>query len=111
MNPDDLFSAFSSPLRRTILRLLLDGERNRLGLLDTLGMSPMSLQAGLSFLLNCGLVFHRRDGRNAFYSLDPSRREHVLAAFALSDRLERDEAAARFKQSLEPTSETPEDSR
>ena len=66
-----LFHALSDPTRLTILDLLGDGERCVCELQAALDASQSRLSFHLGVLKGAGLVRDRRDGRWAYYRIEP----------------------------------------
>ena len=66
----DVFAAVASPVRREVLRLLLDrGPQPVQELADHFDMRRPSLSEHLKVLKDAGLVVERRAGRQRLYSL------------------------------------------
>jgi DNA-binding transcriptional ArsR family regulator len=67
---DDVFAALASPVRREVLKLLLDGPKPVQELADHFDMRRPSLSEHLKVLRDAGLVSERKDGRFRYYSLE-----------------------------------------
>ncbi|PXY22507.1 ArsR/SmtB family transcription factor [Prauserella muralis] len=67
---DEVFAALSSPVRRDVLRLLLDGPKPVQELAEHFDMRRPSLSEHLRVLREAGLVSERRSGRYRLYSLE-----------------------------------------
>jgi ArsR family transcriptional regulator, arsenate/arsenite/antimonite-responsive transcriptional repressor len=65
------FRALSDENRLRIVDLLRNGERCVCELTDALDLGQSLLSFHLKTLKDAGLVFDRRDGRWAYYSLNP----------------------------------------
>ncbi|GAA1531940.1 metalloregulator ArsR/SmtB family transcription factor [Actinomadura kijaniata] len=68
---DDVFAALASPVRRDLLRLLLDGERTVNDLAAHFAMARPSVSEHLRVLRETGLVAETRHGRERRYRLEP----------------------------------------
>jgi DNA-binding transcriptional ArsR family regulator len=68
---DDLFAALSSPARRELLRLLLDGTRTVNELASHFDTHRPSVSEHLKVLRDAGLVSERKVGRERHYRLEP----------------------------------------
>ncbi|TCO53108.1 ArsR/SmtB family transcription factor [Actinocrispum wychmicini] len=68
---DEVFAALASPVRRDVLRILLDGPRPVQELADHFDMRRPSLSEHLKVLKDAGLVSERKEGRFRYYSLEP----------------------------------------
>jgi DNA-binding transcriptional ArsR family regulator len=69
--PDtDVFDAISSPVRRRLLDLLVEGPRSVVALTDEFAVSRPAISQHLKILLTAGLVHEERVGRERHYSLD-----------------------------------------
>ncbi len=67
---DAVFAALASPVRRELLRLLLDGPRTAGDLASRFDMRRPSVSEHLKVLRDAGLVSERRAGRERHYSLE-----------------------------------------
>jgi DNA-binding transcriptional ArsR family regulator len=67
---DVLFTALASPVRRELLRLLLDGPRTAGDLAAHFAMSRPSVSEHLRVLRDAGLVAETRRGRERHYQLE-----------------------------------------
>lgn len=67
------FGAISSPVRRQILDLLVDGERPVNGIANHFAMSRPAISQHLRILLAAGLVAEHRQGRENRYQLVPEK--------------------------------------
>jgi DNA-binding transcriptional ArsR family regulator len=68
---DAVFSALSDPTRRSVMRLLSEGDMNATELADQLPVSRQAVAKHLSMLSDAGLVTSKRDGRENRYQLTP----------------------------------------
>jgi DNA-binding transcriptional ArsR family regulator len=68
---DLIFAALADPTRRTILRMLLDGEQRVSVLAEPLPMSLAAVSKHLQILARAGLVSQLRDGRIRTCRLEP----------------------------------------
>lgn len=64
-----LFSALADPSRLAVLRHLATGEHRVRELVEHVGLAQSTVSKHLSYLLECGLVLCRPDGRSSWYSL------------------------------------------
>lgn len=64
-----LFQALAEPTRLLVLQHLASGEHRVRDLVDHLGLAQSTVSKHLGFLLTCGLVAVRPDGRSSWYSL------------------------------------------
>jgi DNA-binding transcriptional ArsR family regulator len=67
---DAVFAALASPVRREVLRLLLDGPRTAGDLASHFAMRRPSVSEHLRVLRDAGLVSERRAGRERHYRLE-----------------------------------------
>jgi DNA-binding transcriptional ArsR family regulator len=67
---DDLFAALASPVRRELLRLLLDGPQTVNDLAAHFAMSRPSVSEHLRVLRDAGLVAETKRGRERHYRLE-----------------------------------------
>lgn len=70
--PNDAFGAIAHPLRRSLIDMLAQGERNVAGLAEPFNVSRPAISQHLRILLDAGLVAERRVGRERRYSLQPN---------------------------------------
>lgn len=68
---DEVFAALASPVRREVLRLLLDGPRPVNQLAQHFPMRRPSLSEHLRVLRHAGLVEETKSGRYRLYALRP----------------------------------------
>lgn len=68
---DDLFGALASPVRREVLRLLLDGPQPVTEIAAHFDMRRPSVSEHLKALRDAGLVAETKRGRQRFYRLEP----------------------------------------
>lgn len=64
-----LFDALSEPARLAILQHLATGEHRVRDLVDHMGFAQSTVSKHLAFLLECGLVRTRPEGRASWYAL------------------------------------------
>jgi DNA-binding transcriptional ArsR family regulator len=67
---DSVFAALASPVRRELLRLLLDGDRTAGDLASHFDMRRPSVSEHLRVLRDAGLVSERKVGRERHYRLE-----------------------------------------
>ena len=67
---DEVFAALGNPVRRELLRLLLEGPRTVSDLASHFDMRRPSVSEHLRVLREAGLVVERRVGRQRLYQLD-----------------------------------------
>lgn len=77
-----LFHALSDPTRLEILTRLRHGERCVCDLTDALGAAQSRLSFHLRTLKDAGLVVDRREGRWAYYAIDPAALAELGAALS-----------------------------
>ena len=65
----ELLSALASPDRLTIVRLLVQGEKNVTQITETLEIAPLNVSHHLNALKHARLIESRKEGRFVFYSL------------------------------------------
>jgi DNA-binding transcriptional ArsR family regulator len=99
MLPADPFAALGDIHRRTILRLLTEGERSVGQLAQSMPISRPAVSRHLRLLRQAGLVKERAVGTRRLYALDD------LGADAVRDYLESvwGEAVARYRTVVENT--------
>jgi len=72
-----LFQALSDPSRLAVLQHLASGEHRVRDLVEHLGLAQSTVSKHVAFLVECGLVDARAEGRATWYSL---ARPALLAA-------------------------------
>lgn len=76
-----LFQAFADPTRLAILQHLASGEHRVRDLVDHMDFAQSTLSKHLSFLLQCGLITARPEGRATWYALaEPALLKIFIAA-------------------------------
>lgn len=76
-----LFQALADPTRLTLVQHLASGEHRVRDLVDHLGLAQSTVSKHLGFLLECGLVTLRPEGRSTWYALaDPTRLRRLITA-------------------------------
>lgn len=76
-----LFQAVADPTRLGVLQHLSSGEHRVRDLVDHMGFAQSTVSKHLGYLLECGLVQVRIEGRSSWYSLaDPHRLSALIAA-------------------------------
>lgn len=70
-SPDALFRALADPTRRALFERLAGGEHSVSALAASFPISQPAISQHLAALRAAGLVAVRKDGRNAFYRVDP----------------------------------------
>ncbi|HEX5659070.1 MAG TPA: metalloregulator ArsR/SmtB family transcription factor [Polyangiales bacterium] len=68
---DALFRALGDPTRRALFERLVAGEHSVSALAASFPISQPAISQHLAALRAAGLVAVRKDGRNAFYRVDP----------------------------------------
>jgi ArsR family transcriptional regulator, cadmium/lead-responsive transcriptional repressor len=74
----DFFAVLSSPIRLSVLQLLVEGERCVTELVDLLRIAQPRLSNHLACLRNCGFVQVRRRGTFLHYSLADPRLADIV---------------------------------
>jgi DNA-binding transcriptional ArsR family regulator len=97
--PGDPFEALGDPNRRTILRLLSDGDKPVREIAAAMPISRPAVSRHLKLLKDAGLVSEAADGTRRIYHL----REQGLAAIDAYLREVWGDAAARFRILAENT--------
>lgn len=90
-----LFQALAEPARLAILQHLTLGEHRVRDLVDHMGLAQSTVSKHLKFLVECGLITSRPEGRSTWYALaDPAAlqaliiaAEHMLQATGKQTRL------------------------
>src|SRR5262249_39165712 len=75
---DRIFVALADPTRRAIFESLTRGEAAVKDLTARFDVSQPAVSQHLAHLKSAGLVRDRRDGRNAFYRVDPRGLEPLI---------------------------------
>lgn len=73
-----LFRGLSDPSRLSILRSIIDSERNVSQIVESTGLSQPNVSAHLACLRDCGLVLSRQEGRSVIYSVADERLRGLL---------------------------------
>lgn len=73
-----LFRGFGDSTRLSILESLREGEKPTSQIVKEVNQSQSNVSNHLSCLLDCGLVKHRRQGKNIFYSLSNKKISRLL---------------------------------
>lgn len=81
-NDQDAFRAIADPNRRKMLDAMVAGEQTVGQLTALLGVRQPTVSQHLRVLRLAGLVGERREGRNCFYSTNPSELAEVAAWLA-----------------------------
>jgi DNA-binding transcriptional ArsR family regulator len=68
---DAIFSALADPTRRSVMRLLSEGDANATEIAEQLPISRQAVSKHLSALSEAGLVTSERDGREKRYRFTP----------------------------------------
>jgi DNA-binding transcriptional ArsR family regulator len=79
---DAVFTALSDPTRRSVMRLLSEGDANATEIADQLPISRQAVAKHLSTLSEAGLVTSQRDGRENRYHLTPQPFHEVMSWMA-----------------------------
>lgn len=76
-----LFQAFAEPTRLAILQHLSSGEHRVRDLVEHMGLAQSTVSKHLKFLVECGLITARPQGRATWYALaDPSALRALIIA-------------------------------
>jgi DNA-binding transcriptional ArsR family regulator len=68
----DVFRALADPTRRAVFERLAAGEQTVSALRTGFAVSQPAISQHLATLRAAGLVRERREGRNAYYAIDPA---------------------------------------
>lgn len=68
---DVIFSALADPTRRSVMRVLSEGDANATEIADQLPITRQAVAKHLSALSEAGLVTSERDGREKRYHFTP----------------------------------------
>jgi len=76
-----LFQAFAEPTRLGILQHLASGEHRVRELVEHMSLAQSTVSKHLKFLVECGLVTARPQGRSTWYALaDPGGVQSIIGA-------------------------------
>ena len=76
-----LFQALAEPTRLAIVQHLASGEHRVRDLVDHMGLAQSTMSKHVGFLLECGLVTTRPQGRASWYALaEPALLRILIAA-------------------------------
>lgn len=76
-----LFQAFAEPTRLAILQHLASGEHRVRDLVEHMGLAQSTVSKHLKFLIECGLITARPQGRATWYALaDPQGVQRLIVA-------------------------------
>lgn len=76
-----LFQALAEPTRLAIVQHLASGEHRVRDLVEHMGLAQSTVSKHVSFLLECGLVTSRPEGRASWYALaEPALLRILIAA-------------------------------
>lgn len=76
-----LFQAFAEPTRLAILQHLASGEHRVRDLVEHMGLAQSTVSKHLGFLVECGLIASRPEGRATWYALaEPALLKILVAA-------------------------------
>ena len=78
MAASEIFRALSDPTRRAVLERLAAGEMSVSALKGGFDVSQPAISQHLAVLRRAGLVSERRDGRHAYYRVEPDGLAPVL---------------------------------
>ena len=76
----DIFKTFADPTRLSIIDALIHAELCVCDLAELLALSQPTVSHHLKALRQCRIVKYRRDGKQAYYSLDD---EHIRDLFRI----------------------------
>jgi DNA-binding transcriptional ArsR family regulator len=79
---DAVFAALSDPTRRSVMRLLSQGDANATEIADQLPISRQAVAKHLATLSEAGLVSSQRDGRENRYQLTPQPFRNAMSWMA-----------------------------
>ena len=79
MLESEVFRALSDPTRRAVFERLAAGEMTVSALRESFSISQPAISQHLSALREAGLVRARREGRNAYYRVDPRGLKPLVA--------------------------------
>lgn len=71
MNEADIFKVLADPTRRAILEQLSGAEKTATDLREGFAISQPAMSQHLAVLKGAGVISERREGRFAFYRIDP----------------------------------------
>ncbi|MCQ9332049.1 metalloregulator ArsR/SmtB family transcription factor [Corynebacterium phoceense] len=77
-----LFQAFAEPTRLAIVQHLASGEHRVRDLVEHMGLAQSTVSKHVGFLVECGLVTMRPEGRSTWYSLTQPELLRTLIAAA-----------------------------
>lgn len=77
-----LFQALAEPTRLAIVQHLASGEHRVRDLVEHMGLAQSTVSKHVSFLLECGLVTSRPEGRASWYALAEPALLRILVAAA-----------------------------
>ena len=81
-----LFQAFADPTRLALLQHLSTGEHRVRDLVEHMDLAQSTVSKHLSFLLECGLIMPRPQGRATWYALaEPALLKILVAAAEMLD--------------------------
>lgn len=76
-----LFQALAEPTRLAIVQHLASGEHRVRDLVEHMGLAQSTVSKHVSFLLECGLITSRPEGRASWYALaEPALLRILIAA-------------------------------
>lgn len=76
-----LFQAFAEPTRLAILQHLATGQHRVRDLVDHMNLAQSTVSKHLKFLVECGLIISRPQGRATWYALaDPGALQALIVA-------------------------------
>src|SRR5690625_4782789 len=77
-----LFQALADPTRLAVVQHLASGEHRVRDLVEHMGLAQSTISKHLSFLVECGLINARPEGRATWYSLAEPALLRILVAAA-----------------------------
>ncbi|MPV49221.1 metalloregulator ArsR/SmtB family transcription factor [Pseudactinotalea sp. HY160] len=77
-----LFQALAEPARLEIVQHLASGEHRVRDLVEHLGLAQSTVSKHVGFLLECGIVTARPEGRSSWYALAEPALLRILVAAA-----------------------------
>lgn len=76
-----LFQALADPTRLAVVQHLASGEHRVRDVVDHMGLAQSTISKHLSFLVECGLITARPEGRATWYGLaEPALLKILIAA-------------------------------
>lgn len=77
-----LFQALADPMRLAVVQHLASGEHRVRDLVEHMGLAQSTISKHLSFLVECGLITARPEGRSTWYALAEPALLRILVSAA-----------------------------